>query len=69
MTTLTIHIENKKSEKAIKAVLDALGVVYEERGNTQEYPQHVVDGVNLAKEDMQAGRVKAYNGLQAILGK
>lgn len=69
MTTLTIHIENKKSEKAIKAVLDALGVVYEELGNTQEYPQHVVDGVNLAKEEMQAGRVKAYNGLQAILGK
>ncbi|WP_164126217.1 DUF2683 family protein [Sphingobacterium luzhongxinii] len=69
MTTLTIHIKNKKSEKAIKAVLDALGVVYEEQGNSEEYPQHVVDGVNMAKEEMQAGKVKAYNGLQAILGK
>ncbi|QDW26897.1 hypothetical protein [Pedobacter sp. KBS0701] len=29
MTTLTVNIENKKSEKAVKAVLDALGLNYE----------------------------------------
>ncbi|MBL1408237.1 DUF2683 family protein [Sphingobacterium faecale] len=69
MTTLTIHIESKKSEKAIKAVLDTLALVHEERGYTEEYPEHVVDGVNLAKQEMQAGRVKAYNGLKAILVK
>lgn len=28
MTTLTVNIENKKTEKAIKAVLDALGLDY-----------------------------------------
>lgn len=28
MTTLTVNIDNKKSEKAIKAVLDALGLDY-----------------------------------------
>ena len=28
MTTLTVNIDNKKSEKAIKAVLDALGLSY-----------------------------------------
>jgi hypothetical protein len=28
MTTLTVNIENKKSEKAVKAVLDALGLSY-----------------------------------------
>ena len=28
MTTLTVNIDNKKSEKAVKAVLDALGLSY-----------------------------------------
>ncbi|TFF35986.1 hypothetical protein [Mucilaginibacter psychrotolerans] len=28
MTTLTVNIDNKKSEKAIKAVLEALGLDY-----------------------------------------
>ncbi len=28
MTTLTVNIDNKKTEKAIKAVLDALGLDY-----------------------------------------
>lgn len=30
MTTLTVNIDNKKSEKAVKAVLDALGLSYSE---------------------------------------
>ena len=28
MTTLTVNIDNKKTEKAIKAVLDAFGLEY-----------------------------------------
>ena len=28
MTTLTVNIDNKKSEKAVKAILDALGLSY-----------------------------------------
>ncbi|RDC57490.1 hypothetical protein DU508_10090 [Pedobacter chinensis] len=30
MTTLTVKIDNKKTEKAVKAVLDALGLSYAE---------------------------------------
>lgn len=66
MTTLTIHLDNKKSEKAIKAVLDALGVVYEEESTDQNYPQHIVDGVKLAREEMLAGKVKDYKRLQSL---
>lgn len=29
MTTLTVHIKDEKSEKAVKAALEALGVSYE----------------------------------------
>lgn len=70
MTTLTIHIDNKKSEKAIKAVLEALNVSYEEQPNKPiEYAQHIIDGVAFAKEDISEGRVKDYKGLNSILGR
>lgn len=69
MTTLTIHVDNKKSEKAIKAVLEALGVEYEEQSTSIEYPKHIIDGVKLAKEEMASGKVKEYKGLNSVLGR
>ncbi len=38
MTTLTVNIDNKKSEKAVKALLDALGLSYNIESNP-DYPQ------------------------------
>lgn len=69
MTTLTIHLEDEKSEKAIKAVLDALGVKYDEAGDQLAFPEHVIAGVRKAQEDVKSGRVKKYEGLDAILGR
>ena len=69
MTTLTIHLDDEKSEKAIKAVLDALGVKYDEEGDQVAFSEHVVAGVRKAQEDVRAGRVKKYKGLDAILGR
>ncbi|WP_188753782.1 DUF2683 family protein [Parapedobacter defluvii] len=68
MTTLTVHIENKKSEKAVKAVLDALGVKYElEKPVT--FPECVIADVRKAQKDVKAGRVKKYEGLNALLNQ
>lgn len=67
MTTLTIHLDNEKSEQAIKAVLDALGVRYDEASEQSTFPDHVVAGVRKAQEDLKLGRVKEYNGLEVIL--
>ena len=36
MTTLTVNIDNKKSEKAVKAVLDALGLSYSEEPKVEK---------------------------------
>ena len=49
MITLTVNIEDKKSEKAVKAVLDALGLSYnidtsaEEQGKPQTLEQYNAD--------------------------
>lgn len=69
MTTLTIHLDNEKSELAIKAVLDALGVKYDEEGEQSAFPDHVVAGIRKSQEDLKAGRVKDYKGLNAILDR
>jgi hypothetical protein len=37
MTTLTVHPVDEKQEKALKAVLDAMEVKYEEEPDTSEY--------------------------------
>lgn len=67
MTTLTIHLDNEKSEQAIKAVLDALGVRYDEVIEQSTFPDHVVAGVRKAQKDFESGHLKKYKGLDAIL--
>ena len=69
MITLNIHLEDKKSEKAIKAVLEALNVKYDEVEEPVAFPDHVIAGVRKAKEDIQIGRVKKYEGLNTILNR
>lgn len=66
MTTLTVHIDNEKSEKAILAVLEALGLQYQLEKDT-EMPPHVMAGLLKAKDDVEKGRIKEYKGLKAIL--
>jgi hypothetical protein len=69
MTTLNIHLEDEKSEKAIKALLEALNVKYDVVDEPAVFPDHVVAGVLKAKEDVQIGRVKKYEGLNTILNR
>ena len=66
MTTLTVHIDNEKAEKAIKAVLEALDLDYQ-IDRPDETPPHVQAGILKAKEDVANGRVKPYTGLNVIL--
>jgi hypothetical protein len=48
MTTLTVNIDNKKSEKAVKAVLDALGLSY----NIESNPDQAHRPLNKAEQRM-----------------
>lgn len=69
MTTLTIHLDDEKSEQAVKAVLNALEIKYDESNEPVVFPDHIIAGVAKAKEDVQMGRVKDYKGLNAILSR
>jgi hypothetical protein len=53
MTTLTVNIDNKKSEKAVKAVLDALGLNY-----------NVSDGADKTERPLNKAEQRLYNNLK-----
>lgn len=53
MTTLTVNIADKKTEKAIKAVLDAFGLNY-----------NVEQAVNPAKKALTKAEQRVYNDLK-----
>lgn len=59
----------KNRRRAIKAVLEALNVKYDEAEEPVDFPEHVIDGVRKSKEDIKNGRVKKYKGLYSILNR
>jgi hypothetical protein len=68
ITTLTIHLDNEKSEQTIEAVLDALGVKYDETGEQPAFPDHIVAGVRKSQEDLKAGRCERLQRTQRYIG-
>jgi len=63
MTTLTVNIDNKKSERAVKAVLDALGLSYNiesDNGHTKrslnQSEQRVYDNMKQSLREIKLHR-------------
>jgi hypothetical protein len=60
MTTLTVNIDNKKSEKAVKAVLDALGLTYE----VQSAPDQIDRPLNKAEQHLYKNLKKSLEQIR-----
>jgi len=62
MTTLTVNIDNKKTEKAIKAVLDAFGLDYniDQRPDAAARPLTKSEEVIYARLKRSAEQIKDY---------
>jgi len=62
MTTLTVNIDNKKTEKAIKAVLDALNLDYsiEQHPGTTKRPLNKSEQVIFDRLKKSAEEIKLY---------
>jgi len=62
MTTLTVNIDNKKTEKAIKAVLDALGLEYniEQQPDAVKHPLNKSEKVIFDRLKQSAKEIKLY---------
>jgi GTP cyclohydrolase I len=62
MTTLTVNIENKKTEKAIKAVLDAFGLDYniDQHADTEKRPLNKSEQVIYNRLKKSAEEIRLY---------
>ncbi|WP_374163847.1 DUF2683 family protein [Arcticibacter sp. MXS-1] len=67
MDALIIYPENKEQLSAIKAVMKAMKVVFEERSNV--YPEHVTNGVKDSVNQAEEGQLSAYKGIRDMLKK
>jgi hypothetical protein len=59
MTTLTVNIDNKKTEKALKAVLDALDLDYSIE-HSKKQPLNKADQVLFDRLKKSAKEIKLY---------
>ena len=73
MTTLTVNIKDKKSEKAVKAVLDALGISYDINADGQKTltkaEQKVYNGLKKSFEEIklhQEGKIKLQDAREML---
>ena len=60
MTTLTVNIDNKKSEKAVKAVLDALGLSY----NVEATPADTDRPLNKSEQRLYNNLKKSFEEIR-----
>ena len=62
MTTLTVNIDNKKTEKAIKAVLDAFGLDYDidQHPKSAKRPLNNSEKVVYSRLKKSAAEIKLY---------
>ena len=78
MTTLTVNIDNKKTEKAIKAILDALNLAYsvEQRPDSAKRPlnkseQAIYDRLKKSAEEIKLykeGKIKLQDATEFLNG-
>lgn len=65
MGTIIIHPETVAKEKAIKAVLEALEISFEQ--SDESYPQHVLLGLEKGIHQANNGETKTYAELKELL--
>jgi hypothetical protein len=65
MDALIVYPENKEQMRAIKAVLKAMKVPFEQR--KAELPLHVIVGVKKSLEQVKNGETFPYTGIRDMI--
>ncbi|HEY8928536.1 MAG TPA: DUF2683 family protein [Mucilaginibacter sp.] len=66
MDALIIYPESKEQLAAVKAVMKAMKISFEQKG--QAYPPHVIEGVKKAIRQADNGELTPYTGAKNMLG-
>jgi hypothetical protein len=65
MDALIVYPENKEQLTAIKAVMKAMNVSFEQK--SQVYPDHVINGVKESSRQAKEGKLTPYTGIKNML--
>lgn len=65
MDALIVYPENKEQLTALKAVMKAMKIAFEQKAEV--YPDYVVKGVKRAIQQADNGELKPYTGIRNML--
>ena len=65
MDALIVYPENKEQLAALKAVMKALKINFEQKGEV--YPEHVVNGVKESLKQAEEGKLIPYTNIKDML--
>jgi len=65
MDALIVYPENKEQLTALKAVMKAMKVTFEQK--SEVYPEHVINGVRESMLQAQNEQLTSYSGIKDML--
>ncbi|WP_295796278.1 DUF2683 family protein [Mucilaginibacter sp.] len=65
MDALIVYPENKEQLIALKAVMKAMKISFEQKSET--YPDYVLDGVKESLKEADDGKLTPYTGIKDML--
>jgi hypothetical protein len=65
MNALIVYPENKEQLAALKAVIKAMKITFEQKIDV--YPNHVIEGVKESLQQANEGKLTPYNGIKDML--
>jgi hypothetical protein len=65
MNALIVYPENKEQLLAVKAVMKAMKISFEQK--SEDYPGNVVKGVKASLQEADSGQLTPYTGIKDML--
>lgn len=65
MDALIVYPETKEQLVALKAVMKAMQVTFEQK--SQVYPEYVIKGINESKTQADDGKISPFSGVKDML--
>ncbi len=65
MDALIVYPENKEQLTALKAVMKAMKISFEQK--SEVYPAHVINGVKESLKEAEEGHLTPYTGIRDML--
>ena len=67
MEALIVYPENKEQLAALKAVMKAMKITFEQK--SEVYPDYVINGIKESIKQAEEGKLTPYTGIRDMLNK